>query len=123
MTPVAPKLKWPWDEAQLKALAQWIGQVKDLLAGRISYRNNMASDMIAVEFVAGSTPSKRVDLLGRPLMVLLGSLEQISPASNAPPNVSQAFSWTFANGMLSFPSLGTIAGTAKYRATILVVKE
>lgn len=117
-----PKLKWPWDEAQLKSLQKWIDQVRDAFQGRISYVDNMNSELVQIEFTAGTTPSKRVASQARPLGVLLLGVQQIQPASNTPPVASDAFSWTYNDGSISLPSLATIAGTARYRATVLVIQ-
>jgi hypothetical protein len=118
-----PKLKWPWAEPEYQALQKWIDQMRDLFNGRISFSKNMAADKVTFDFVAGSTPSKKVPLTERPMGVIPLSLQQIEPASSAPPSVPDNFSWTFANGSLTFPALGAITGSAKYRCTVLVVKE
>lgn len=118
-----PKAPWPLDEPKWKAIQKWIDQMKDLLRNNISYAANMNSEVVVVDFQAGSTPTKRTAITTRPLGVLLLSLAQTSPLSNAAPTVADAFSWTYSDGgLLGFPSLGTITGTARYRATVLVIK-
>lgn len=118
-----PKIEWPLDAEKWKSIQKWIDQVKDLLANRISYRTNMDSEIVELEFAAGATPSKRVSMTARPMGVIPLSIQQISPASNTPPTVSDAFSWTYADGSLSFPSWGTLTGTARYRATVLILRS
>jgi hypothetical protein len=117
-----PKLSFPIDKESFDALQKWIYQMRDVFAGRISYGTNLDSKVVEFEFVAGSTPTK---LFGdfAPIGVLPMRIEQIEPASNTPPVVADSFSWTYANGSLSFPSYGTITGSARYRARVLVMRS
>lgn len=120
MTPVFPKFVWPWDEKQTKALALWVNALRDLFAGRISYATNLNSEVLEFEFMAGSTPSKKIELSALPLGVIELDIKPLN--SNTPPMKGNDFSWSYSNGTLTFPSYGTIAGTARYRARVLVVK-
>jgi hypothetical protein len=120
VTPVFPKITWPLDQKQVEALALWLSQLKDLLTGRISYRDNMNSVVLEFEFVAGSAPSKKLELGSGPIGVIELDIKPVG--SNVPPTKSDDFSWSYSSGSLTFPSYGTIAGTARYRARVLVVK-
>jgi hypothetical protein len=118
-----PTLKWPIEKDSFDALQKWIFQMRDLFANHISYGTNMDSQVLEFEFVAGSTPTKAGAGAVAPIGVLLLRIEQIEPASNTPPAIASGFSWTYANGSLSFPSFGTIAGTSRYRARVLVMRS
>ena len=118
-----PKLKWPIAKDDFDALQRWIDQLRDVFEGRISYGRNLASVVVDIDFAAGSTPTKRTAIGVRPLGVVLLSLQQIEPGSNVPPVISNAFSWAYSGGVITLPSLSSIAGTAKHRARILVIKE
>jgi hypothetical protein len=117
-----PKLKWPWTEDQYKALQKWIDQVRDVFQGRISYATNLNSDVVDIDFTAGSIPMKKTTLTSRPLGVLLLGVVQTSPSENDPPIMPEGFGWTFDDGSIFLTSLGSITGTAKYRASVLVIK-
>ncbi len=120
MTPVFPKLKWPLDQKQVEALALWLSQMRDVFANRISYKDNMNSVVLEFEFVAGSAPTKKIELVTEPIGVFEMDIKPVG--SNVPPTKGNDFSWSYSNGSLTFPSYGTIAGTARYRARVLVVK-
>jgi len=125
MTPTFPKLKWPWSRDSFDALQKWIDQVRDVFAHNIAFSENLACDVVVIEFKAGTVPSKLVSNATRPLGVLQFDLQQIDPASNAAPTVADSFSWTFdpKTRSLVLPTYGTIGGTARYRATLLVVRS
>jgi hypothetical protein len=118
-----PKLKFPLDESQVKSLQQWIDQVRALLNAKVSFAKNLDAQVVSFDFDSGTIPSKQIAQSVRPLGVLLMSLQKITPPTNVAPTVADGFSWQFANGSLSFPSLGTLAAGSRYRAVVLVVRS
>lgn len=118
-----PKFLSAWSDDSRKSLQVWIDQMRAAFDRGISVGNNLDAEVVEIDFPAGSIPSKLTGSRARPLGVVLLSLQQTEPASNTPPVIADAFSWTFDAGSVSLPSLGSIAGSAKYRATILVVRS
>jgi hypothetical protein len=120
-----PKLRWPFDRAQFDALQKWIDQMRDVFNRNITFSGNLACDVVTFDFASGATPSKRIANTSRPLGVVPFDLRKIEPASNAAVSIADGFSWTFdpSTQTLTFPSFGTIAAGAKYRATVLVVRS
>ena len=121
MIPDFPRLTFPLDEKQVAALAKTMRQLRDLLSGKLETNENTINSIVEIGFQAPNTPSLRLDGSTKPLGVVPLAFERVSGATGSVA-MTNPFQWSYANGVLTVPSLAGISGTAKYMLRILIVR-
>jgi hypothetical protein len=102
-----------------RRLQQYTDQVADILDGGITVADNMAAFWREFEFDGPAASfSVTVGLSKTPRAVLLAQLVNVTTAAG----VALAFGWQFDAGRIVTTSFAGLPA-ARYRATLLVVKE
>lgn len=103
-----------WDVPTIRDLARWI-EATD------RYLRSLPSMFIdEVEFVAGTTPTKRIDTSITPRGIVPLAFDNVTTKASA--QAASVLRWSFSQGIVTFTSFAGIAGTDTYRFRFLVVE-
>ncbi len=109
MIPSFPKLTSPLDEKQIALLNKCLVELRDLLTGGLTTKENTTSEILDIPFQAPNSPS--ISMSAKPLGVTAVSFETSAGTSTAMANPLQ---WVWNAGRLTVPSLAGLSGATKY---------
>ncbi len=125
LLPELPRIRAPLDDGMIAALQKFAQQVRSLLNGSLTVRQNFRAQWLDTVITYPATRAPEIEtrpkLTRRPSAVILADLRSVG-ATSAPTSLTETFRWDFDDGRIVLPQFIN-AGTGSYAVRLLVIEE
>lgn len=125
LLPELPRIRAPLDDGMVAALQRFAAQVRALLSGGLTVRQNMRAQWLDTVITYPTTRAPEIEtrprLTRRPSAVILADLRTVG-ATSTPASLTETFRWDYDDGRIVLPQFVS-AGTGSYAVRLLVIEE
>lgn len=125
LLPELPRIRAPLDDGMVAALQKFAQQVRSLLNGSLTVRQNFRAQWLDTVITYPTTRAPEIEtrpkLTRRPSAVILADLRTVG-ATSTPASLTETLRWEFDDGRIVLPQFIN-AGTGSYAVRLLVIEE